>query len=211
MPHLRVPAARNGDKLRRNDKEVDMRRPSLTRRAAVQHVAGALLALAFLALPPAGEARAEQQESWRFYRNATPRFTVLYPTAWPSRHVGKRLSADSLLAQEWQLPGGAGTVRLVIDDLPAGTSLGDWTRAHVGAGALPVDIAGLPAASVESLADGTYTTTVFINDSKSGKIISFALALRNQPPGTTLAAAKTQNRAQVTEFWRMVESLKLDE
>jgi hypothetical protein len=212
MAHMRVPAARNCGTAAESAKRSTMTRSSrsLPRRAAVQHFGCALLAAALLALPPAGAARAED-ESWRFYRNATPRFTVLYPTTLASRRVGKRLSPDSLLAQEWQLPGGAGDIRLVIYDLPAGAGLADWTRTHVGANALPTDVAGLPAASVESLADGAYTTTVFINESKSGKIISFVLAIRNLPPGTTLDAAKTQTRAQVTQFWRMVESLKLDE
>lgn len=181
------------------------------RRAAVQQFGCALLALAVLAAVPGGAARAEQEESWRFYRNATPPFTVLYPTTLSTRHVGKRLSPESLLVQEWLLPGGAGDIRLVIYDLPAGASLADWTRTHVGADALPADVAGLPAASVESLADGAYTTTVFVNETRSGKILSFVLAIRNLPPGTTLAAAKSQTRAQVTQFWRMVESLKLDE
>lgn len=183
---------------------------SLPRRAAVQQFGCALAAIALLALQPSGAARAEE-ETWRFYRNATPPFTVLYPTTLPTKRVGKRLSPDSLLVQEWQLPGGTGDIRLMIDELPAGTSLADWTKTHVGAEALPADVAGLPAASTESLADGAFTTTVFINETKSGKIISFALAIRNLPPGTTLAAAKAQNRAQVTQFWRMVESLKLDE
>lgn len=187
-----------------------MMRLILHRRAALQHFGRALLAFALLPSTPVATARAEE-ESWRFYRNAAPPFTVLYPAALPSKRVGRRLSPDSLLVQEWVLPGGAGDIRLVIYDLPNGANLADWTRTHVGADALPADIAGLPAASVESLADGAFTTTVFINEAKSGKIISFALAIRNLPPGTTLAQAKTQSRAQVTQFWRMVESLKLDE
>jgi len=184
---------------------------SLPRRAAMQQFGRALFALASLALLPPSAARAEQEETWRFYRNATPPFTVLYPASLPTKHIGKRTAPDTLLVQEWQLPGGAGDIRLMIDDVPAGTSLADWTKAHISGEAMASDVAGMPAASVENLADGVYTTTVFISEAKSGKVISFALAIRNLPPGTTLAAAKAQNRAQVTQFWRMVESLKMDE
>jgi hypothetical protein len=183
----------------------------LPRRIAVQHIGSAALALLLLGLVPSGAARAEQEESWRFYRNAAPPFTVLYPTTLATKRVGKRLAPDTMLVQEWQLPGGAGDIRLTLGDRAAGTSLADWMRSQVGGDALPADVSGLHAASVESLADGVFTTTVYIDEPKSGKIIGFTLAIRNLPPGTTLAAAKAANRARVTEFWRMVESLKLDE
>jgi hypothetical protein len=184
---------------------------SLPRRIAMQHFGSAALALLLLGLVPSGAARAEQEESWRFYRNAAPPFTVLYPTTLATKRVGKRLAPDTMLVQEWQLPGGAGDIRLTLADRPAGAGFADWMRSHGNGEALPSDIAGLHAASVESLADGVFTTAVYVDEPKSGKIIGFTFAIRNLPPGTTLAAAKAANRAQLTEFWRMVESLKLDE
>ena len=188
-----------------------MTAPSLTRRVAVQHFGAAALAMFTIGMSPWRGARAEQEEIWRFYRNATPAFTILYPTKLSTRHVGKRLAPDTTLAQEWQLPGGAGDIRLTVTDGSAGGNMSDWIQKHVGGNGVRVDIAGLRGASVESLADGAYATAIYLDEPKSDKVIGFTLSIRNQPPGTTLAQAQSANRPTVTEFWRMVESIKLDE
>jgi hypothetical protein len=185
-----------------------MKRLSLSRRCAVQQLAAALLAPLPLGLL-ASTARAQDEESWRFYRNAAPAFTILYPSTLATRRVGKRLAADTMLVQEWQLPGGAGDIHLTVTDGPAGGSFSDWMQSHVGGSALPVDVAGLRGATVESLAGSVYAVAVYLGEPSSGKIIGFTLSIRTVPPGTTLAAAKAANRGQATQFWRMVESIKL--
>jgi hypothetical protein len=157
----------------------------------------------------ASTARAQDEESWRFYRSAAPAFTILYPSTLATRRVGKRLASDTMLVQEWQLPGGAGDIHLTVTDGPAGGSFSDWMQSHVGGSALPVDVAGLRGATVESLAGGVYAVAVYLGEPSSGKIIGFTLSIRTVPPGTTLAAAKAANRGQATQFWRMVESIKL--
>ena len=183
----------------------------LSRRVAVQHFGAAIVALSIVGMSPWHAARAEQEESWRFYRNAAPAFTILYPTTLATRHVGKRMAPDTTLVEEWQLPGGAGDIRLTVTDGSAGGDMSAWMEKHVGGNGIRVDIASLRGASIESLADGVYSTAIYLDEPKSDKVIGFTLSIRNQPPGTTLAQAQLANRATVTEFRRMVGSIKLDE
>jgi hypothetical protein len=185
--------------------------PSLSRRVAMQHFGAVVLAMFMTGASPWSGARAEQEESWRFYRNAAPAFTILYPATLATRHIGKRLAPDTTLVQEWQLPGGAGDIRLTVTDGSAGGNMSDWIQKHVGGNGVRVDIAGLRGASIESLADGVFASAIYLDEPKSDKVIGFTLSIRNQPPGTTLAQAQLANRPAVTEFWRMVESIKLDE
>jgi hypothetical protein len=186
-----------------------MRVPPPSRRVALQQIGLSALAALLTGAMPFGAALAEEEASWRFYRNAVPPFQILYPAKLTTRHVGKRIAPDATLVQEWQLPGGAGDIRLTTVDGSAGGNVLDWIQKHVGGNAVQADIAGLRGASIESLADGVYATAIYLDEPKSDKVIGFTLSIRNQPPGTTLNQAQLANRATVTEFWRMVESIDL--
>jgi hypothetical protein len=188
-----------------------MMRRKLSRRCALQYIAAALLISPHLGVLASNTVRAEEEESWRFYRNANPAFTMLYPTTLATKRVGKRVADDTTLVQEWLLPAGAGDIHLTVTDGAAGGTMSEWAQSHVGSGALPVDIAGLRGATVESLADGVYAIAIYVDEPSSHKILGFTLQMRNVAPGTTLAAAKSAYRKQATEFWRMVESLKVGE
>jgi len=167
-----------------------MMRRAFSRRRVLQHMVVAPLAALPLGVP-AATARGEEQESWRFYRNGSPPFTILYPSTLATRRVGRRLAAGTMLVQEWRLPDAAGEIHLTITDAPAGGGFSDWMQSQVGGNALPVEIAGLRGATVESLADGVYTIAVYLDEPSSGKIIGFTQSIRNVPPDTTMAAAKT--------------------
>ena len=184
-------------------------RLSLPRRIAMQQLGAALLLPLVIGLGPSGSASAEEAGSWRFYRNATPAFTVLYPQTLSARHVGKRLGADTMLVEEWRLPEGAGDIQLTVTDRPAGGSVADWIKSQVGGNAVPIDIASMRGATVESLSDGVYAIAIYLDETTSGKVIGFTLSMRNVPPGTTLAQAKSRYRPRATDFWRMVESIKI--
>ena len=181
----------------------------LSRRVAVQHLVWAALAILLIGVLPGHAAHAEEQASWRFYRNAAPSFAILYPTTLTPRRVGKKVAPDTMLVEEWQLPSDAGDIRLTVTDGSAGGNMSDWIQKHVGGNSVRLDIAGLRGASVESLADGVYAVAVYLDEPKSDKVIGFTLSIRNVPLGTTLDQAQLANRATVTNFWRMVESIDL--
>ena len=181
----------------------------LSRRVAVQHLGSAALAILLIGALPGHAAYAEEQPSWVFYRNAVPAFQILYPTTLTAKRVGKRMAPDTTLVEEWQLPGDAGDIRLTVTDGSAGGNMSDWIQKHVGGNSVRLDIAGLRGASVESLSDGVYAVAIYLDEPKSDTVIGFTLSIRNVPPGTTLSQAQLANRATVTNFWRMVESIDL--
>jgi len=181
-----------------------------------KRLAAAVLALAVLALGVLALGRAAPvgaQGEWRIYRNPALGFKVLYPPGLATRALNRRVGTGTVAVQEWTRAGSKATIRLTLIDKPAGTKLRDWVKREHAGKIVEHTVAGRPAFIQEGLFEGQLTTDVYLEEPKSGKVINFSHAVRGIENwmAQKLNAVKNRHRAELGDFWNMVESIRFAE
>ena len=171
----------------------------------------ALALFAFAATLP--QARPAAAQGWRTYVDPMLGFRILYPGEFRIKRLGRDAGGGIFASHEWSHTDGKTVFRLNIIERPEGLTLADWIKREYGGRAVEHTIAGQPAYIHESLFEGQLNTDVFVIDPKSGKIVNFAHSVRGvvNPEGKPINAVKNRYRAQLTDFWNMVESIKFDD
>jgi len=162
----------------------------------------------FMAMAAPGEAGA--QSEWRVYRSPAHGFRILYPPHLTAKALDHRPAEGTVVVQEWRREDGKALTRLTLIDKPAGLSLRDWIgREHAGRFA-ETTVAGQPAFVIEAVFEAQLTTEVYLEARKSGTVINFTHAVSGIADwmGQPLNRVKNRYRAELTDFWNMVESIK---
>jgi hypothetical protein len=172
----------------------------------------ALTTIGFLAflLAAAVPGEATAQSEWRVYRNATLGFRVLYPPRLKAKALKLRPAEGTTVVQEWTREGGKATIRLTLVEKPAGLALREWVKRENEGRIVEMTIAGQPAYVIEGVFEGQLTTDIYLEDRKSGAVINFTHVVRGITDwmGKPVIAVKRPYRAELTDFWNMVESIK---
>jgi hypothetical protein len=169
------------------------------------------LALVIVVASPHGPAAA--QGEWRTYRDPTLGFRVLYPPKFQLHRIAPRPGQPGSGGFEWRTPDAPVTIRLGLIDKPVGLSLAEWVkRAHEGRIAEST-VAGQPAFIQEGVFEGQLITDVWFADPLTGKVIHFTHTIGGLEGwmGQPLNRVKNRHRAELDDFWNMVESIQFAE
>lgn len=170
-------------------------------------------ALAWLIVAAAPLAPAAAQGEWRTFRDPALGFRVLYPPKFQLQRIPPRAGEPASGGFEWRTPDAPLAIRLGLIEKPVGLSLAEWVkRAHEGR-IVEHTVAGRPAFIQEAVFEGQLITDVWFAEPRTGTVVHFTYTIGGLEDwmGRPLNAVKNRHRAELDDFWNMVESIQFAE